>query len=102
MGQNNSFDLFRADLFSASVNKVLLSTFNNIIAGRMLPHQISRLIETVAGKHSRVVLWSPKISPQRVRSSTAKFTHFAKGYVSPVSVENTDFVIRRNRAPHCL
>src|SRR5579863_473803 len=100
MRQNKVLDLFGADLLSAPVDQVLLSTFDDVVAGGVLPHQISRPVEAISSENPGVVLGNSKVAAQRVWAATAEFAHFPHRHLIAVIVENAYLIVRRNWTSH--
>src|SRR5919106_5716573 len=74
MGENEIFNFFRADFFSAPVDQVLLAPFDEIISRWMAAHQVARPVKAVGRKRPGIILRHAIVAPQRIRAAREKFT----------------------------
>ena len=56
------------DLLAAAVDQVLLAARDDVVAGRVPPHEVAGAVEAVGGERARVVLRRPEVAAQRVRA----------------------------------
>ena len=65
------------DLLAAAVDEVLLAAFDDVIARRMLPHEIARTVKSIGREGALVVLRRAVIAAQRIRAAAAELTHLS-------------------------
>ncbi len=95
--QDQVLDLLGADLLAAAVDQVLLAALDDVVARRMLAHQVARAIEAVGRELARVVLGHAVVAAQRVRAAARQFADFAVGHFAAVVVDQ--LAPRRRRRP---
>ena len=97
MAQNQLFDLFGTDLFRAAIDQVLLAAFDDVVSGRVLPHQIAAAIKAVGGEGAGVVLWRAVIAAERVRAAAAQFADFARHDGEIILAEDQHLIVGADR-----